>query len=119
MKLFRFDPEVGKPIDAYGSLGFVISRLVRVFDETDIKCAYLDSNAVIGYHQTTKDQLFVVVQGDGWVRGDTLESRCAIKAGQAAFWEEGEWHESGTETGMVVILIEGDDIDPAKTMPAV
>jgi hypothetical protein len=60
MKLFRFDPEVGKSIDAYGSVGFVISKLVRVFDKTDIKCAYLSPNGVIGYHQTTKDQLFVV-----------------------------------------------------------
>jgi len=119
MKLFRFDPEVGKSIDAYGSVGFVISKLVRVFDKTDIKCAYLSPNGVIGYHQTAKDQLFVVVWGDGWVRGETRGSRCPIKAGQAAFWQEGEWHEVGTETGMVVILFEGDGIDPTKTMPTV
>jgi len=119
MKIFRFDPEVGKSVDAYGSLGFVISRLVRVFEETDIKCAHLSPGGIIGFHQTTKDQLFVVVQGEGWVRGEAHESQCSIKAGQAAFWDEGEWHESGTETGMVIILIEGDKIDPAKTMPAV
>jgi hypothetical protein len=119
MKLFRFDPEAGKSIDAYGSLGFVISKLVRMTEETDVKCGYLGSKAVIGYHQTTKDQLFAVVQGEGWVRGESLESRCPIRAGQAAFWERGEWHESGTEAGMVVILIEGEDIDPTKTMPPV
>ena len=119
MKLFRFDPEVGKSMDAYGSSGFGITKLVRVFEETDIKCAHLSPGGLIGYHQTTKDQLFVVVQGEGWVRGETPESRYPIKSGQAAFWVEGEWHESGTDMGMVVILIEGADIDPAKTMPAV
>jgi quercetin dioxygenase-like cupin family protein len=119
MKLFRFDPEVGKSIDAYESSGFVISKLVHLHDEADIKCAYLSPNGVIGYHQTTKEQLFVVVQGEGWVRGEIPESQRPIKAGQAAFWEEGEWHESGTETGMVVILIEGEDIDPTKTTPTV
>lgn len=119
MKIFRFDPEVGKSIDAHGSLGFVISKLVHAFEETDIKSAYLSPGGVIGYHQTTKDQLFVVVQGQGWVRGEALESQCSIKAGQAVFWTQGEWHESGTETGMVIILIESNKIDPATTMPAV
>jgi hypothetical protein len=118
MKNFRFDPEVGKSIEAYGSSGFVISKVVHLFEETDVKCAYLSSNGIIGYHQTTKDQLFVVIQGEGWVRGESPEKH-PIKAGQAAFWEEGEWHESGTETGMTVILIEGDNIDPTKTMPPV
>ena len=119
MKIFRFDPEIGESIDAYGSSGVVTTKLVHVFDETDIKCAYLGSNSVIGYHQTTKNQLFVVVQGEGWVRGKRPEARCRIKAGQAVFWEKGEWHESGTEMGMIVILIEGEDIDPTKTMPTV
>ena len=119
MRLFRFDHEVGTSIDAYGSSGFVISKLIRLSDAADIKCAYLRPGSLIGYHQTTKDQLFAVMHGEGWVRGETPESKCPIRAGQAAFWEEGEWHESGTETGMVVVLIEGGDIDPTKTMPTV
>jgi mannose-6-phosphate isomerase-like protein (cupin superfamily) len=119
MKMFRFDPEVGKRIDAFGSMGLVISKLVRLSDETDIQCAYLGAHGVIGYHPTTKDQLFVVVQGEGWVRGDSLESQHPIKAGQSAFWEAGEWHESGTEAGMIVILIEGEQMDPTNTMPPV
>jgi hypothetical protein len=35
-----------------------------------------------------------------------------IKAGQAAFWISGEWHESGTEFGMRAIVIESDSLDP-------
>jgi quercetin dioxygenase-like cupin family protein len=119
MKIFRFDSEVGKSIDIFGSQGFVISKLVHLSDEADIKNAYLSPYSIIGYHQTTEDQLFAVVHGEGWVRGEALESRCSIKAGQAAFWQAGEWHESGSETGMTVILIEGKDIDPTKTMPPV
>ena len=119
MKMFCFDPEVGKSIDAFGSLGFTISKLVRLSNETDVKCAYLSPKGLIAYHQTTKDQLFAVVQGEGWVRGESPETQRRISAGQAAFWEEGEWHESGTESGMIVILIEGENIDPTKTMPPV
>jgi hypothetical protein len=39
--------------------------------------------------------------------------------GQAAFWKKEEWHESGTETGMVAVIIEGVNFDPAKLMPPV
>jgi len=116
MKLFRLDPKVGKDIDVFGSSGFVISKIVRLFDGADVKIAYLDANSVIGCHQTTRDQIFAVVDGEGWVRGEA-EERFPIRAGQAAFWVQGELHESGSESGMTVILIEGENIDPTKTMP--
>lgn len=116
MKLFRFDPGVGKSIDAYGSVGFVIARIAHLFDEAVVNCAYLEANGVIGYHQATVPQLFLVVNGEGWVRGETLE-RGPVEAGQAAYWEKGEWHESGTETGMTAIIVEGVKIDPSKLPP--
>lgn len=116
MKLFRFGPEVGKNIDTFDSSGFTISKIVRLFDQADVKIAYLGKNSVVGFHQTTKDQVFVVVHGEGWVRGEE-QGRHPIMAGQAAFWIEGEWHESGSEAGMTAILIEGENIDPTKTMP--
>ena len=56
------------------------------------------------------------MEGQGWVRGDADEKH-AIKGGQAAFWENDEWHESGTETGMTAVIIEAGTIDPAKLMP--
>jgi hypothetical protein len=118
MKIFRFDPEVGRNIDRYNSSGFIISRVAQLFDEAVINCAYLDAKGVIGYHQTTVSQLFLVVHGEGWVRGE-LPHRTSIKAGQAAYWDKEEWHESGTETGMTVVIIEGVNVNPAKLMPPV
>lgn len=116
MRLFRLDPEVGRNIDAFESKGFTISKIVSLFNPAGVKIAYLGANGIVGYHQTTKDQVFAVVCGEGWVRGEAPE-RFPIKAGQAAFWAEGEWHESGSEAGMTVVLIEGENIDPTKTMP--
>lgn len=116
MKMFRFDPEVGKSIDQYGSSGFIISKVVHLPAEAIINCAHLASEGVIGSHQAATSQLFLVVQGEGWVRGESPE-RYSIQVGQAAFWEKGEWHESGTETGMTVIIIEGENIDPTNLMP--
>ena len=116
--MYRFDPEVGRSIDRYDSSGFVISRVAHLLDTAVVNCAYLDSGGIIGYHQATLPQLFLVVQGKGWVRGESAE-RSSIQAGQAALWEKGEWHESGTETRMTVIIIEGSKFDPAELMPPV
>ena len=118
MKIFRFDSPVGKYIDRYNSSGFVIARILHVLDEAAINCAYLSSGGVIGFHQATIPQLFLVVQGEGWVRGESPHETY-IKAGQAAFWEEEEWHESGTETGMIAVIIESVNFDPAELMTPV
>ncbi|HEX6270238.1 MAG TPA: hypothetical protein VFZ43_08390 [Anaerolineales bacterium] len=95
-----------------------MSQVVHLFDEAVVNCAYLDTGGVIGYHQATLPQLFLVVQGKGWVRGEAAD-RIPIKTGQAAYWERGEWHESGTESGMTAIIIEGSKFDPGELMPTV
>jgi len=118
MKIFRFDAQVGKSIDRYDSSGFVITGVLHLFDEAVINCAYLSSGGVIGYHQAADSQLFLVVRGEGWIRGEAPH-KTSVKAGQAAFWEKEEWHESGTETGMLALIIEGANLDPAKLMPPV
>lgn len=118
MKIFRFDREVGRGVDQYQSSGFTISRVAQWFGDAVIHCAYLGTNGVIGYHQAVMPQLFLVVQGEGWARGEA-PVKTPIQAGQAAFWEKEEWHESGTDTGMVAILIEGTNLDPSKFMPPV
>ncbi len=117
MKRFCFDLTAGHRIDQFGSTNFVLTSIVQVSAGARIRCAYLAPNGLVGYHQTTTDQLFLVVQGAGWVRGHSPE-RLSISANQAAFWEKGEWHESGTDSGMTAIIIEGDDLDPARFMPA-
>jgi len=110
MKIFRFDRETGKIIDRYNSSGLTLTSVAHLLEETMIQCAYLEPNGSIGYHQTTVPQLFLVVQGEGWVRGQSPE-RIQIQTGQGAYWEEGEWHEAGTETGMIAIIIEAVRFD--------
>jgi hypothetical protein len=63
-------------------------------------------------------QLFLVVQGEGWVRGQAPE-RTRIQAGQGAYWEEGEGDEAGTETGMTAIIIEAAHFDLLGWTPLV
>jgi quercetin dioxygenase-like cupin family protein len=110
MKIFRFDRETGKIVDRYNSSGFTLTRVAHLLEETMIQYAYLEPKGLIGYHQATVPQLFLVVQGEGWIRGQSPEIT-QIQAGQGVYWEEGEWHEARTETGMTAIIIEAVRFD--------
>ncbi len=115
MVIFRFDSEMGKQITQYGSVNVILSRVLHVTAAADIRCFYLSAGGIVGYHQATTPQLFLVVNGAGWVRGESNE-RLAISVGQAAFWERGEWHESGSVDGMMAIVIEGENLEPTNFM---
>jgi hypothetical protein len=55
-------------------------------------------------------QLLLVIEGGGWVSGaDGVWRR--IVAGTGAYWEEGEEHETKTETGLVALVLESDALD--------
>ena len=116
MNIFRFDSDVGKEIEQFGSVKVIISKVVHLEAEAMINCVYLRPNGKIGYHQAATRQLFLLVEGQGWVRSESAEKH-AVREGQAVFWEKDEWHESGTETGMTAVIIEGVSIDPAEFMP--
>ena len=72
----------------------------------------IEPGGVVGKPPAATHQLYCVVEGQGWVRGAETH-RTQIRAGQAAFWLRGEPHESGSESGMTVLVIEGDELDPA------
>jgi hypothetical protein len=44
------------------------------------------------------------------LRGAALRE---VSAGTTVWWEEGELHESRTETGLTAIVIEAESLDPA------
>ncbi|WP_260504082.1 hypothetical protein [Paenibacillus illinoisensis] len=64
----------------------------------------------IGSSSGCWEQVFLVLEGEGWVEGETGE-RIVIQAGEAAFWMDGENHRSGSEHGLTAMLIEGSELD--------
>jgi quercetin dioxygenase-like cupin family protein len=116
MKLFQYGPQVGRPLSAFGSVNVAISPIQRATGEVQIGCFHIAPQGRVGFHQAVGPQLFLIVQGSGWVRDETSE-RVPISAGTAAFWTDGEWHESGSEPGMTAIVIEGEALDPAQYLP--
>ncbi len=114
MRIFQFNKECGKSIEAFQS-EFIMTRIVNHSGQIHIGCAYLEPKGSIGHHQAVVPQILLVVQGEGWVSGENNE-KVHITAGQAAYWEKGEHHETVIETGMTAIIIEGEELNPALYM---
>lgn len=116
MRIYRFGAGVGRPIDRFGSVNVVMSRIARFEGRVQVGCMHLGPGGVVGYHPAAVPQLFLVVGGAGWVRSEGPERR-PIGPGEAAFWEAGEYHESGSDVGMDAIVIESPALDPTEYMP--
>lgn len=110
LRLFQFIPDL--PITRYDSTGAAAAPVLRDAKGLHLTWIRLDAGGHLGNHQAVKNQLFIVVSGEGWVQTDP-SSKVAVAAGQAAFWQAGEWHTSGTETGMTALVLEGDALDLA------
>jgi quercetin dioxygenase-like cupin family protein len=80
----------------------------------------LAAGGLIGLHQASCPQLLAIVEGEGWFRGKD-EPRTYIRAGEAIFWDAGEWHETGSDVGLVALVIEsphlvaGEHLGPAPS----
>jgi quercetin dioxygenase-like cupin family protein len=115
MKILRFDPQAGRRIEQFGSTNVILSGIARLSAEAQVSCMYIGPGGTVGYHPAVTPQLFLVVQGEGWVRGESAE-QAPIRAGQAALWEAGEGHACGSAAGMTAIMIESKgDVNLIKT----
>ena len=127
MRIFSFDQNGGRPltswIDEKGvshrvdpkTSKVVISPIFASEAASRFACFYIGKGGFIPRHRARGPQLFAIVQGRGWVTGED-EQKVTVQAGQAVFWASGETHESGTDEGMRVIVVEGDTFDPAMLM---
>ena len=104
--MYSFGRRSGHHIDRFGS-DFVLSPLTNPDGAARVACFHLDAGATVGEHEAVTGQLFCVVRGDGWVSGDDGR-RTSIQRDQAAYWDAGERHAAGTESGMTAIVLEGD-----------
>jgi len=86
-----------------------MSPLVRAPD-LHVGCVRLGPGGSVGFHQATTPQLFAVVEGSGWTASGEARDREGIAAGCAVVWDEGEWHEVGTDEGLVAIVVEAAEV---------
>jgi hypothetical protein len=115
MKIYQFNKEVGQHITKYDS-DFVMSRITRTDTVVQIGCMHLDQNGKIGYHQAVVPQLLLIVNGEGWVRGESNDFT-RIQSGEAVLWDKGEWHETKTDNGLTAIVIESEELNTSSLIP--
>lgn len=115
MEIYTFNKENGRQIDQFNS-NFFMSRIIGTDQAAHIGCMYLEEQGVIGFHQAVVPQLLLILNGEGYVRGES-EDYINVQAGDAIFWNKGEWHETKTDTGVTAIVIESDELNPSQFMP--
>jgi quercetin dioxygenase-like cupin family protein len=111
VRIFEFRQDSERQVTDWASEGVRATGLLKVNATADISWLRFETGASLGRHPTGRQQVFAVIEGEGWVSGPD-GARHAIVAGQAVHWEKGESHESGSATGMSVIVIQAERLDP-------
>ena len=115
MRVISFGADVAEPIALFESVASSSVELGRGSGEVRIHCVRFDANARIGAHPTGLCQLFLVVQGSGWAVGGDGE-RVHLDAGQGVFFQLGEIHSKGSDTGMIAIMVQASDLQPRDSV---
>lgn len=116
MKRFDFSRGKAEAITRFESSGVSSVALGHGTGASHAYCLYYEPGGVIGEHPTGFCQLFLVLQGTAWVAGEDGE-RLNLTAGQGAFFESGELHSKGSDTGAVVIMMQADEMGLAAAEP--
>jgi quercetin dioxygenase-like cupin family protein len=111
VRVVEFTPELAEPISLFESVASSSVAVGNGSGEMHVYAVHFKANAQIGMHPTGFCQLFLVVQGSGWAAGEDGQ-RINLSAGQGVFFERGEMHSKGSETGMVAIMVQATRIDP-------
>ena len=115
MQIIGFDQSSALKSDRFGGSGVMISRIVRLRSETQASLLFFEPGSRVGDHPAATQQLFLVVAGQGWVRSEEGQP-VPIQVGEGALWETGERHESGTDEGMTVMIIESEAVEPLGSL---
>jgi quercetin dioxygenase-like cupin family protein len=106
-RLRRLELSGERPLTAPGSVNAAVRRLAA---EAHVAVIDVEPGGIVGRHSAGGMQLFAVIRGSGWVSGGEGE-RDPIRAGEAVVWDLGEEHESGSEEGMTVFVVEARSLD--------
>ena len=92
-------------IDKFESVDAASLEIGSGAGEAHVHCVYFDAGGKICAHPTGFAQLFIVTEGEGWVAGADGK-RVKLCAGQAAYFERGEMHAKGSDTGMAAVMVQ-------------
>ncbi|TSI05768.1 cupin [Lysinibacillus sp. BW-2-10] len=70
MEILKLGKEVSKEIGNYNSVAAFYSKLMRTDSPTNIGFISIEQGGFVGYHKAPVPQLFIVVEGEGWIEGE-------------------------------------------------
>jgi quercetin dioxygenase-like cupin family protein len=113
VRIFRFNTHLVQRIDKFDSHNAFVNPVLSTNGFVQVGCFFVQPSGLIGLHPAVANRLFIVVQGKGWVRSDA-SAPVFVEMGDAIYWEEGEWHEVGSDDGMMAFVVEGKTVNPGK-----
>ena len=97
-------------IDRFRSQAATYARIADMGPGGAVAVIHLGPQGRLGLHPARVPQLMVVAAGFGYARGED-EAVQRIGLGDAVVWARGEEHETWTDGGMVLLIIETVDPD--------
>jgi hypothetical protein len=76
--------------------------------EAHVRVLRLDAGGWLEPHEAGFGQLFVPIDGSGWVSEGS--EKAAIRVGQAAYLRRGAIQAKGSQTGMTALVIQAEDL---------
>lgn len=105
IRIIDFGVEAAQPVELFSSSGTASVELAHGNGESHVYTLHFAPGGTIGPHPAGFDQLFLVVQGSGWVAGS--DGICqSVGTNCGAFVSKGEVHSKGTVSGMVAIMVQ-------------
>lgn len=109
MQILKFGKEEAKAVLNYDSIFTSYLKIIKTEDPASIGFMYVKENGLIGRHEAPIPQLFIVIEGEGWVQGEGEET-VEIKTGEAVLWAKGESHVCGSSKGLRAVVIQSEEL---------
>jgi len=109
MKKYNFKQELANQINNYQSIDAYYTKIMKTVEPANIGFIYIEPGGVVGMHEAPVPQLFIVIQGEGWICGENQE-KIILKVGEGVLWQTGEAHESGSKSGLTALVIQSEQI---------
>lgn len=109
MQLLNFAKDKAKPVLNYNSIFTAYNKIIKTENATNFGFMYVEANGLVGRHRAPVPQLFIVIEGDGWVQGESDE-KVKVQKGEAVLWEKGESHVCGSQKGLTAIVIQSAEL---------
>ena len=108
IRLVDFTAQMARTIEQFASSGASSVELAHGDGESHAYAIHFVPGGAIGPHPAGFDQLFLVVQGSGWIAGQD-GVRINIGTSRGAFVPKGEIHSKGSEAGMLAVMVQASN----------